>query len=113
MASIVAETSENTAVRLTKAQMLKDPTTVPGAFQTDRKDWEWVAIPAKDFYGARHAGLSLNGQLFEGGKKHFVPPVVAEEMRRILDAKNDRDLRSMRGERDTNVAATMDPSVAF
>lgn len=82
------------------AAQMKDPTTVPGALQTDKKNWEYVEIPAQDFLGARHPGVSLNGVRFEGGKKHFLPPILAEEVRLRLRNKDDRDLKTLRGEKD-------------
>lgn len=47
-------------------------------------EWQYVSIPAEDIHGYPHPPLEINDDKFDAGKTHFVPPILAAEMQRIL-----------------------------
>ena len=49
----------------------------------DKSKWEYVEIPAEDFFERPFEGIDVNGNKFGPGK-HFVEPVLAGEIRQIL-----------------------------
>jgi hypothetical protein len=67
--------------------------TLDEAFKTDKSDWEYVAIPQFTVLGTEHDSISLNNYEFAAGKKHFVPKVVAEQLRDRLAADHEQKLR--------------------
>ena len=58
----------------------------------DKSDWQYVEVPAKDVLDFEYPSLAINRDRFYAGKKYFVPPIIAEELRRIMKV-NDRQTR--------------------
>lgn len=58
----------------------------------DKSNWEYVEIPEKDVLDFEYPTLAINRDRFEHGRKYFVPPIIAEELRRIMKV-NDRQTR--------------------
>ena len=56
-----------------------------GEWSTDKSKFEWIEIPARDMYDHAYPTIRINAENFESGKRHFVPPEVAGELRRIMD----------------------------
>lgn len=72
----------------------------PEPEKPDRSDWEYVTIPEKDMYNKPFQGIGLNGYKFERGKRYFVAPEVATELRRILDVAQRADIRILQSHPD-------------
>jgi hypothetical protein len=58
----------------------------------DKSNWEYVEIPEKDVLDFEYPSLAINRDRFYAGKKYFVPPIIAEELRRIMKV-NDYQTR--------------------
>ena len=58
----------------------------------DKSNWEYVEIPEKDVLDFEYPSVAINRDRFYAGKKYFVPPIIAEEIRRIMKV-NDRQTR--------------------
>lgn len=50
-----------------------------------KNEWEYVTIPAEDLHGYSHPSIGINHDIFEAGQTYFVPPILAGEIRRIMD----------------------------
>lgn len=49
-----------------------------------KKDWQYVEIPAEDLHSFQYPDIIINQDKFEAGKKHFVPPLLAGELTRVM-----------------------------
>lgn len=78
---------QKTAVEKVKA------TTLTEAFQSDKKDWRWVKIPALTILGYPYDDIGINNMNFAAGDKHFLPPQVADEVEAIKLAYEDQVVR--------------------
>jgi hypothetical protein len=58
----------------------------------DKSNWEYVEIPEKDVLDFEYPSVAINRDRFYAGKKYFVPPIIAEEIRRIIKV-NDYQTR--------------------
>lgn len=56
----------------------------PETWPTDQSLFQWVEIPKKDMYDGLYPDIWINQMKYEAGKKHFVPPIVAAELTRIM-----------------------------
>ena len=59
---------------------------------TDKNKWEYVTVPEKDIFDNATDGFDLNHDHFGPGV-HFVPPEVADSMKRIIRTSMDADIR--------------------
>ena len=67
-------------------------------WDTDKKDWTYVNIPAENALGQKHDTIRINEHEFEAGQSYLVPPAVAETVNERLAAyarANIRIFRSM------------------
>lgn len=72
------------------------PNTTEALFRMeDKSDFEYVSIPAKDARGYIFPDIRLNRLVFEAGKKHFVHPILAEQIRDRMKAFEKSVLRSL------------------
>lgn len=69
-----------------------------------QSEWVYMEIPEIDFLGGRHSGVTLNGTYYGPGK-HFVPPDIAEECRRIIRKKDEADVHLNQPTRDLKALA--------
>ena len=49
-----------------------------------KSEWEYVEIPSEDLHAYQYPSIMINQDKFEPGKKYFVPPILAGEIRRIM-----------------------------
>lgn len=73
----------------------------------DKSDWEWVEIPAVDRLGYAQTDFSINNFIFEAGKKHFVPPQVAEQLRERVQRFEEETLRLLMPNQNARVKAAL------
>jgi hypothetical protein len=72
------------------------PNTTDELFRmADKSDFEYVDIPKKDSRGYEYPDIRLNRLVFEAGKKHFVHPVLAAQIRDRMKAFEGSVLRSL------------------
>lgn len=72
----------------------------PDVWKSDRSTWEYVAIPAENALGERHASIGLNKDNFEPGKTYMVPAKVAEFLRDRLHVYAKSCVRILQPKRD-------------
>lgn len=60
--------------------------------EVDKSNWEYIEIPERDVLDFEYPSLAINRDRFYAGKKYFVPPIIAEELRRIMKV-NDYQTR--------------------
>jgi hypothetical protein len=66
----------------------------------DKSKWEWVTFPEVDVFDKPHQAASINDLKFERGNRYFVPPEVADELRRIIKTAEKADRRILQGSPD-------------
>src|SRR5271157_1100083 len=92
--------------------------------EVDKSNWEWITVPATDLFGDAHTGVSVNFQKFtpelndEGqptGKpgKYFLDPILAEEVRRLLEQYMVAQMRIMQPGQDKKMQAIMNRGNKF
>jgi len=69
------------------------------AVKHDNNQNEWVEVPATDIFDQPHNGVSVNFTKYGPGK-HFLPPELAGEVRRLLKSKEGADIRVLQPKRD-------------
>ncbi len=65
---------------------------MPEVKEVDKSNWEYVSIPERDVLDFEYPSVAINRDRFFAGKKYFVPPDIAEEIRRIMKV-NDYQTR--------------------
>jgi hypothetical protein len=65
-----------------------------GEWTKDQSKFVYVEIPARDMYDYEYPTIRINTVSYEAGKKHFVPPEIADELKRIM-ARFDLDNRRL------------------
>jgi hypothetical protein len=75
-------------------------------FVLDESNWEWVTIPTEDLFGKPYDGIIINLQKYGPGK-HFVDPDLAAELKRIMEVRNESDLRVYRPQEDKKMKRMM------
>ena len=65
----------------------------------DKANWEWITVPEHDLFGQVHDGVRLNFELYGPGK-HFVDPVIAEQLRTQIDGGLKAQRRIMQPQTD-------------
>lgn len=72
----------------------------------DKSTYEYVTIPDVDMFGVPHHSIWLNMDEYKPGT-HLVSPTIAGELRRILKAFNDGQIRLIRPTADPRATATL------
>lgn len=65
----------------------------------DTSNYEWVEVPEADLFDKRHQGVQVNFEKYGPGR-HFLPPELAGEVRRLLASKVRSDIRILQPKRD-------------
>lgn len=50
-----------------------------------KSEWQYVTIPAEDIHGYSYPPIEINHDKFEGNGTYFVPPILAGEIKRIMN----------------------------
>lgn len=69
-------------VEITKATAKPDRFNVWAS--APKKDWQYVEIPAEDLHSFQYPDIIINQDIFKAGDRHFVPPMLAGEITRIM-----------------------------
>ena len=78
----------------------------------DRSNWEYVEVPARDILDYEYPTLAINRDRFEAGKKYFVPPIIAEELRRIMKVNDIQTRRILSPKIDTKALTDLNEGSA-
>lgn len=65
----------------------------------DKANWEWVTVPEHDLFGKANEGVSVNFEKFGPGK-HFVNPLLAEQIRTLVEGALRAEMRIMQPQTD-------------
>lgn len=68
--------------------------------QTKGGKGEWVDIPLTDMYDHPHPKVQINKHEFYPGNRYKLEPVLAGEVKRILESKRIADIRLLRPRKD-------------
>lgn len=78
--------------------------------RADKRDWRYVTVPSVDIFADPHPAIRINQDTFGPGK-HFVPPDIATELERIIEAKRTSDLRIVQPQRDLKLERMRTPGL--
>lgn len=88
-------------VEKTLEQKIAEKRAMKTDWDTDKKDWEYVAIPEENALGEAHVTVSLNGKhFFEPGQTYLVPPAVAVTVKERLKSYAKSCVRILQPNRD-------------
>lgn len=90
----------------TKAEISAEAQEANRLFNEDTNNWLTVEIPEEDIFGAKHEGVNINLEHYAPGK-HFLPPDLANEIRRIIAGKMKADIRVLQPKVDTKMQEIM------
>lgn len=76
----------------------------------DKSNWEYVEVPSRDVLDNAYPSLAINRDRFEPGKKYFVPPIIAEELRRIIKVNDYQTRRILSPKIDTKALKDLEGS---
>ena len=72
----------------------------------DKSTFEYVEVPNEDLFDKPFGDVQINFTSYGPGK-HFVDPVTAGEIRRLLKQRQQGDLRILRPTQDKKMAEIM------
>jgi hypothetical protein len=69
-------------------------------WDTDKKNWEYISIPAENAIGERHDSVAVNEHVFDAGQTYLVPPAVAASVKERLAVYAKACIRILQPKRD-------------
>lgn len=96
------------AIEKTLEQKVLEKKAAKTVWDSDKKDWVNLSIPAENSLGEKHAPISVNGHEFEAGRSYLIPPQVAETVNDILRNYNRSCIRVLQPRRDVTAEMQVD-----
>src|SRR5581483_9126986 len=87
-------------VEKTLEQKMAEKKAMKTVWDTDKKTWEYISIPAENALGETHATIRLNDREFTAGETYLVPADVATFVKERMHTYNRSCVRVLQPTRD-------------